>query len=76
MQVLFLFASQTRRLHTTRSWGFLGLEVGAGESEDENIPPNSLWRKENFGKDVIIGNLDTGSPLEITLCTKMNSFGL
>lgn len=59
-QVLFLFVSETRRLHTTRSWGFLGLEAGAGESENENIPPNSLWRKGNFGKDVIIGNLDTG----------------
>jgi len=31
-QVVSVFVSQARRLHTTRSWGFLGLEEAAGES--------------------------------------------
>lgn len=54
-QVLSVFVNRARSPQTTRSWGFLGLE-----SEDEEVPPQSLWTKANFGKDVIIANLDTG----------------
>jgi len=58
---LSVFVNRAGSLQTTRSWGFLGLE-GAGESENEEIPEQSLWRKADFGKDVIIAHLDTGSP--------------
>ncbi|KAL5719219.1 hypothetical protein ACHQM5_012029 [Ranunculus cassubicifolius] len=40
---------------TTRSWEFLGLE------EDNQVPSNSLWKKTNFGANVIIGNMDSGA---------------
>jgi len=59
-EVLSVFPNEARSLHTTRSWGFLGLEIGAGKSENVDIPPGSLWRKGQFGKDVIIAHLDTG----------------
>ncbi|OVA12340.1 Peptidase S8/S53 domain [Macleaya cordata] len=52
--VISVFLNKGRKLHTTRSWGFLGLE------NDGNIPSSSLWRKARFGEDTIIGNLDTG----------------
>jgi len=60
-QVLSVFPNRARSLHTTRSWGFLGLEEGAGESENVQVSPQSLWRNGQLGKDVIIANLDTGS---------------
>lgn len=44
-QVLSVFPNRARNLHTTRSWGFLGLEVGAGKSENVQVSPRSLWRK-------------------------------
>lgn len=50
-----IFENQKRKLHTTRSWSFLGME------SDEGIPPNSIWKAARFGEDTIIGNLDTGS---------------
>jgi len=59
-EVLSVFPNQARSLHTTRSWGFLGLEIGAGKSENVDVPPESLWRKGHFGQDVIIAHLDTG----------------
>jgi len=60
-QVLSVFVNRARTLHTTNSWGFLGLdENGGGDSETEVIPRHSLWRNANFGKDVIVANLDTG----------------
>jgi len=60
-QVLSVFVNRGRTLHTTNSWGFLGLEEnGGGESETEVIPRHSLWRKSNFGKDVIVANIDSG----------------
>lgn len=56
--VLSVFLNRERKLHTTRSWEFLGLE---GEDiEAEEIPLFSLWRKARFGKDIIVANLDTG----------------
>eukprot|EP00249_Psilotum_nudum_P008663 c21431_g1_i2 orf=488-2485(+) len=41
-------------LHTTNSWQFLGLEKQGA------VPDHSLWRKAQFGRDVIIGLFDTG----------------
>ncbi|XP_078162318.1 subtilisin-like protease SBT5.3 [Carex rostrata] len=52
--VVSVFPSREYELHTTRSWQFLGLE------SDENVNSNSLWSKAGYGKDTIIGNLDTG----------------
>ncbi|GMH12554.1 hypothetical protein Nepgr_014395 [Nepenthes gracilis] len=53
-EVISVFLSQGRKLHTTHSWNFLGLE------ENGKIPQNSIWTKARFGEDTIIANLDTG----------------
>jgi len=60
-QVLSIFVNKVGSLQTTHSWGFLGLEKGAGKSENEEIPEQSLWKKGKFGKNVIIAHLDTGA---------------
>ncbi|KAJ1703480.1 hypothetical protein LUZ63_003259 [Rhynchospora breviuscula] len=52
--VISVFPSRGYQLHTTRSWQFLGLE------SDGKVGSNSLWSKAGYGKDTIIGNLDTG----------------
>ncbi|PON57672.1 Subtilase [Parasponia andersonii] len=54
-EVVSLFLNQGRKLHTTRSWGFMMLEKENGE-----VPELSLWEKANYGKHTIIANLDTG----------------
>ncbi|OMO89602.1 hypothetical protein COLO4_19673 [Corchorus olitorius] len=53
-KVVSLFLNKGRKLHTTRSWEFLGLE------ENGVVPMNSVWNKARYGEDTIIGNLDTG----------------
>ncbi|XP_038713495.1 subtilisin-like protease SBT5.3 [Tripterygium wilfordii] len=53
--VISVFQSNERKLQTTRSWGFLGLETKSGE-----VPRSSVWNKSRFGEDVIIANLDSG----------------
>lgn len=52
--VLSVFLSKGRKLQTTRSWHFLGLE------RNGVIHQSSILRKARFGEDTIIGNLDTG----------------
>ncbi|XP_031284041.1 subtilisin-like protease SBT5.3 isoform X1 [Pistacia vera] len=52
-KVVSVFLNQGRKLHTTHSWEFLGLEHGG------RIPANSIWNKARYGEDTIIGNLDT-----------------
>ncbi|KAL9690644.1 hypothetical protein QQ045_011050 [Rhodiola kirilowii] len=52
--VVSVFPNNGRKLHTTRSWDFLGLE------KDGMVPLKSIWTKARFGEDTIIGNLDTG----------------
>ncbi|CAJ2668390.1 unnamed protein product [Trifolium pratense] len=54
-KVLSVFENNGRKLHTTRSWGFMGLEDNYGV-----ISSNSIWNKARFGDGVIIANLDTG----------------
>ncbi|KAK3200170.1 hypothetical protein Dsin_023585 [Dipteronia sinensis] len=49
-----IFENKLLQLHTTRSWEFLGLEKGG------DVPLESLWKKANFGEDIIIANIDTG----------------
>ncbi|KAF9620626.1 hypothetical protein IFM89_013652 [Coptis chinensis] len=48
-------------LHTTRSWEFMGLEGGRefGRSIDNKMRGN-LHREANYGKDIIVGLLDSG----------------
>ncbi|KAJ9187098.1 hypothetical protein P3X46_002594 [Hevea brasiliensis] len=53
-EVISVFLNKGKKLHTTRSWSFLGLE------RDGWIPVSSLWTRARFGEDVIIANLDTG----------------
>ncbi|KAH9317964.1 hypothetical protein KI387_019733 [Taxus chinensis] len=53
--VISVFPNRKRKLHTTHSWAFLGLE-----DESQQILPQSLWKRTEFGKDVIIANLDSG----------------
>jgi len=61
--VVSIFLNKKYELHTTRSWDFLGLERGGG------FPKDSLWKK-SLGKDIIIGNLDTGNKKmnEVLIC--------
>ncbi|KAE8695274.1 Subtilisin-like protein protease [Hibiscus syriacus] len=53
-EVVSVFMNKGRKLHTTRSWEFLRVE------QDGVVPSNSIWKKARYGKDTIIGNLDTG----------------
>jgi len=46
-----VFLSKEHRLHTTRSWEFLGLR---------RIDINTAWQKGRFGENTIIANIDTG----------------
>ncbi|KAK8939771.1 Subtilisin-like protease [Platanthera guangdongensis] len=52
--VVSVFENRGHKLHTTRSWEFLGLE------KNGVVLKQSLWEKAKFGKGVIIANLDTG----------------
>ncbi|KAK1353827.1 hypothetical protein POM88_052192 [Heracleum sosnowskyi] len=52
--VVSVFLNQGRKLYTTRSWEFMGLE------DDGVILQNLIWEKARFGEDAIIGNLDSG----------------
>ncbi|MED6185386.1 hypothetical protein PIB30_056663 [Stylosanthes scabra] len=49
--VVSVFLTKEHKLHTTRSWEFLGLNRNDG---------NSAWRKGRFGENTIIANIDTG----------------
>ncbi|PON88007.1 Subtilase [Trema orientale] len=52
--VISVFLNRGRKLHTTRSWDFLGLE------QNGVVPSSSIWNKAKYGENTIIGNLDTG----------------
>ncbi|KAL2632839.1 hypothetical protein R1flu_004318 [Riccia fluitans] len=53
--VVSVLPNKRHRLYTTRSWEFLGLEDIYG-----NVAESSLWKKSNYGKDVVIGFIDSG----------------
>ncbi|XP_042520494.1 subtilisin-like protease SBT5.4 [Macadamia integrifolia] len=53
-KVISVFPNKGVKLHTTRSWDFLGL------GKDGAALPGSLWEKARYGEDIIIGNLDSG----------------
>ncbi|CAA0818038.1 Subtilisin-like protease SBT5.4 [Striga hermonthica] len=52
--VVSVLEDKDRKLHTTHSWDFLGLE------KDGFVSPYSLWEKARYGEDTIIATLDTG----------------
>ncbi|VVA95630.1 unnamed protein product [Arabis nemorensis] len=52
-QVITVFKSKSFKLHTTRSWDFLGL---TGDNGGRTPPPPQLA----YGSDVIVGIFDTG----------------
>ncbi|XP_030929603.1 subtilisin-like protease SBT5.4 isoform X2 [Quercus lobata] len=54
-KVISVFPNLPRKLHTTRSWEFLGL------TKKGKIPVSSAWKAGRFGEDVVIGTLDTGA---------------
>nr|CAB3457372.1 unnamed protein product [Digitaria exilis] len=54
-RVVSVFPNRGHRLHTTRSWEFLGMEEEGGR-----VKAGSIWAKARFGEGVVIGNLDTG----------------
>lgn len=54
-KVISVFENKGRKLHTTHSWNFLGVE------NDVGIPSNSIWNDAKFGEDVIVANIDTGN---------------
>ncbi|CAA0828568.1 Subtilisin-like protease SBT5.4 [Striga hermonthica] len=53
--VVSVVESKGRKLHTTHSWDFLGLEKDGGF-----VSPSSIWEKARYGEDTIIATLDTG----------------
>ena len=52
--MLSVFPNSGKKMHTTRSWEFMGLER-AGE-----VPQWSAWEVGRYGEDTIIANLDSG----------------
>ncbi|XP_030929601.1 subtilisin-like protease SBT5.4 isoform X2 [Quercus lobata] len=54
-KVISVFPNLPRKLHTTRSWEFLGL------TKDGQIPDSSAWKAGRYGEDVVIGTLDSGA---------------
>lgn len=46
------------RMHTTRSWDFLGLSMGVDIKQEQQ--PNELLAAANHGDGMIIGVIDTG----------------
>ncbi|KAL4361348.1 hypothetical protein GQ457_04G025450 [Hibiscus cannabinus] len=54
-EVVSVFMNKGRKLHTTRSWEFLGLE------QKGVVPSTSIWNTARYGEETIIGNLDTGA---------------
>lgn len=59
--VISVFLNKRKKLHTTRSWGFLGLE------RDGRVPEDSLMAKAKYGLGVIIANIDTGTILNLSV---------
>ncbi|KAK4482051.1 hypothetical protein RD792_011603 [Penstemon davidsonii] len=58
-EVLSVYQSNPRKysLHTTRSWGFAGVQETRNVN---NLKKEDLLHKSRYGKDVIVGMLDNG----------------
>ncbi|EOY27864.1 Subtilase family protein, putative isoform 1 [Theobroma cacao] len=63
-EVVSVFPTRSRNysLQTTRSWEFVGLneEEGLSSGHESNMGREDLLAKASYGKDVIIGVLDSG----------------
>ncbi|CAL5411545.1 unnamed protein product [Camellia sinensis] len=61
-EVVSVFKSEPRRysLQTTRSWDFVNLLEQQGQHGFTNTNNQQLLDKANYGKDVIVGVLDSG----------------
>ncbi|EFJ13660.1 hypothetical protein SELMODRAFT_424299 [Selaginella moellendorffii] len=62
--VISVFPSQNHKMHTTNSWSFLGFDEDGGKNVqslfgDSGSEP--LRRKANYGEDIIVGVIDTGT---------------
>ncbi|KAI4383010.1 hypothetical protein MLD38_008896 [Melastoma candidum] len=53
--VLPVFLNKLKKLHTTRSWHFLGLQ-----KDGSVIRLDSIREMARFGEDIIIADLDAG----------------
>ncbi|KAK0604246.1 hypothetical protein LWI29_013705 [Acer saccharum] len=54
--VISVFEGRTLKLHTTRSWDFLGLTLNGIDEDHDQLTPLQLA----YGNDIIVGVLDTG----------------
>jgi hypothetical protein len=52
--VVAVIQDRLHKVHTTHSWGFLGLETYGGNATDS-------WNAGKFGEGVVIGNVDSGT---------------
>lgn len=61
-EVVSVFRSEPRKysLQTTRSWEFVGLEKGEKEEHNYMNGGGDLLLKAKYGKDVVVGLLDSG----------------
>lgn len=60
-EVNSVFLSQERKLHTTRSWEFLGMDDAMSKATAKNdSSERSLREKAKYGKGTVIGMLDSG----------------
>ncbi|GKV08467.1 hypothetical protein SLEP1_g20089 [Rubroshorea leprosula] len=69
LDVISVFPNKPRKLHTTHSWEFLRLK------RDGIIPSEAIWKKARFGKDTIIGNLDTVHCFGRHVCMNLTVIG-
>ncbi|GMP74049.1 hypothetical protein CsSME_00031583 [Camellia sinensis var. sinensis] len=60
--VVSVFRSHPKkhRLHTTRSWDFISLLEGGNGEANHPYPYEELLHKASYGKDVIVGMIDSG----------------
>ena len=54
--VVSVFRSRTMKLHTTRSWDFMGLTL----EESSEVTPLQLA----YGDDIVVGVLDSGTSVD------------
>lgn len=66
-EVVSVFRSEPRKysLQTTRSWEFVGLEEGEKEEHNYMKGGGDLLLKAKYGKDVVVGLLDSGKYLRL-----------
>ncbi|KAF3660762.1 putative transcription factor TCP14-like [Capsicum annuum] len=57
--VVHVIPNHLYKLHTTRSWDYLGLSTSS--------PPTNLLQEANMGDGIIIGVLDSGFPLSLSM---------